>query len=59
VGASSTATCPFGTRVVGGGYFGQTRVFPEESGLSGNGWRVYLRNMDTVTRAGNAIANCL
>jgi len=59
VGLASIATCPAGTRVVGGGYFGQTRVFPEESGVSGNGWRVFLRNMDTVNRAGNAIAHCL
>jgi hypothetical protein len=58
-GMFSTAPCPAGTRVIGGGYFGQTRVFPEESGLLANGWRVFLRNMDTVNRAGHAIAHCL
>jgi len=56
----STANCPAGKRVVGGGYAGTVFVAPDEDMPinSGSGWFVLAKNVDSVPGYFHAYAIC-
>ncbi|MBN1264091.1 MAG: hypothetical protein JXA25_01265 [Anaerolineales bacterium] len=57
--ASSTAQCPSGSIVTGGGYAAQDGLFIYNSSKSGNGWRVYAQNNTGSNKPLNAYAVCM
>jgi hypothetical protein len=58
--ATLTATCPYATLAVGGGYnFNTARFAVSKDAMSGNGWQIKAKNTGSSTEALWASAHCL
>jgi hypothetical protein len=55
----STASCPSGSVVVGGGFAAGNNMVVYTHSMEGNGWRAYVKNNSVTDQLFNAYAVCL
>jgi hypothetical protein len=55
----AVATCPVGTKVIGGGYFASiAHPVASEPAADGSGWIAVLQNQSSISVSGYAFAAC-